>query len=497
MRMELLGPAEATSPALTVGATAFDDLGLAAVADAMGEGDPFVREVAATLLPAGPTAPNLIRYRQAVFADCLAEPDLLRALYRIGTAAGEIRWWTVGRQREPRGKLRLALGPLGELIDRLRELRLALDRAAPRLRSAGFARLIATVREILTDEWAARAAGELAALEFADGIRFSAALGPGDTSTGHVLHPPPARRSRFGRRGPGLAVHVSDSVADGRALERLGDPALAATAELVSGAADVLTDVFARLRAAAAFYLGGVLLHRRVRAAGLPTCVPDPCPPGRAVLRCTGLRDAGLAVRASGPVAGNDLAGDDRLLFVVTGANNGGKSTFLRSLGAAQILLQAGLFVIAESFAADVRDGVYTRFGTEEDASSGHGRLVAELVRLRELTDAVGPGALVLCNEPLTSTDERAAARIGVPVVAALHDCGVKTVVVTHQHELARGLCDRVSAALPLRATVTATGARTFRIEPGEPEPAGHGIDLFERVFESDVRGERPTDRRD
>ena len=77
-------------------------------------------------------------------------------------------------------------------------------------------------------------------------------------------------------------------------------------------------------------------------------------------------------------------------MIVITGANEGGKSTFLRSVGAAQLMMQAGMFVAAETFGANVRDGVFTHFNREEDATLTRGRLEEELARMSAIVEYIG-----------------------------------------------------------------------------------------------------------
>ena len=68
----------------------------------------------------------------------------------------------------------------------------------------------------------------------------------------------------------------------------------------------------------------------------------------QALLRARGLYDPCLALILGTRAVGNDLDADGRELTMITGANQGGKSTFLRGLGLAQLMMQAGLFVAAE-----------------------------------------------------------------------------------------------------------------------------------------------------
>jgi DNA mismatch repair ATPase MutS len=102
---------------------------------------------------------------------------------------------------------------------------------------------------------------------------------------------------------------------------------------------------------------------------GESICLPSPAPAKSRILSFSGLYDIALALSMGQRVVGNDLKGDRKDLFVITGANTGGKSTFLRSVGQAQLMMQAGMFVPAEQFAGEVCTGVVTHYKREEDAS--------------------------------------------------------------------------------------------------------------------------------
>ena len=64
---------------------------------------------------------------------------------------------------------------------------------------------------------------------------------------------------------------------------------------------------------------------------------------------------------------------------MITGANQGGKSTFLRSVGLAQLMMQCGMFVAAESLRASVGQRLFTHYKREEDAAMESGKLDEEL----------------------------------------------------------------------------------------------------------------------
>ena len=102
---------------------------------------------------------------------------------------------------------------------------------------------------------------------------------------------------------------------------------------------------------------------------------------------------------ADGPVVGNDEQSDGKSLVIITGANSGGKSTFLRSVGVAQLMTQCGLFVTAGSYRANVTRGIFTHFIREEDAGMTSGRLDEELRRMSAIAGQIGPSCLMLFNE--------------------------------------------------------------------------------------------------
>src|SRR5207248_1316038 len=109
--------------------------------------------------------------------------------------------------------------------------------------------------------------------------------------------------------------------------------------------------------------------------------------------------------------------GPEALIAILTGPNNGGKTTYLRALGQALALFQAGLPVPAEQARISPVDGVFSHFATAERLDTGGGRLAEELERLARIFRTASRDSLVLLNEPLTSTDYAAARMIGRDII--------------------------------------------------------------------------------
>ncbi|WP_227982618.1 MutS-related protein [Nocardia spumae] len=486
MKAELLDSAPGVRyEAVGNGPAVIDDLGWSVLFDTMAHGDAFIGEVVRALVPQSLVDPAAIRYRQQVLADCCAHPDAVRELYRIATEATEVRRWTAARNREPRTKLNLSLEPLDGMLTCAGQLRAALRRYAPLLRSDGFTRLTTRLDAELNDDYLDAIRTCLRGLRFDNGYHMSAGLGRGNKATEIVLHEPtaPRRRRLALRSGRSFQVPNDDEAGSDYVTALLGR-GLRSVADTVSHATDLVQRFFSDLRTELAFYLGGLNLYEAVRAAGYPACFPDPLPSGTPGLEFAGLRDPALCLSSPLPVAGNTLTAPAVSLVVATGANSGGKSTFLRGVGSAHLMMQAGLFVVADSFAADVRDGIFTHFRAPEDATMTYGKLAEEMVRMRGIVDGIGDTSLVLCNEPFSSTNEREAAEIAAPIVRALCARGAKLVLVTHLYDLAHGLYERDRPdAVFLRAERLADGTRTYRLVPGAPETTSHGGDIFGRML--------------
>lgn len=250
------------------------------------------------------------------------------------------------------------------------------------------------------------------------------------------------------------------------------------------------------LRTEVAFYIGGVNLQERLSTLGLTTVVPILARLGERRFACTGLYDVCLAISMNKAVVGNDVDGNDTALVVITGANQGGKSTFLRSVGLAQVMMQSGLFVGAEAFGANIVRGVFTHYKREEDTSMTSGKFDEELSRMNTLADMLHPHALILFNESFASTNEREGSEIARQIVTALLDSGLKVFFVTHLYPFAHAMEEmNLRSALFLRAERREDGSRTFKLFEGKPLETSFGEDLYKKIFGADAESQQAPPR--
>jgi hypothetical protein len=480
--------------ALPEHASALDeDLALGTLFDVMARGDEFLRERAQKTLLSGSTDPELILYRQRVIADCLQQPDASRRLYELAVEGIECK--TKARHfwfhDSPDALLDKSLRILVLLADVLRELRAFVDANAGAFRSEGFTRLFNTLQRELDEEYLATVDEHLHALKFPRGALISASLGRGNRGTGYVLRKP-RKRSLLDRITPGGRSAYSFTVParDENGFRTLGDlrgHGINQAANALAQSVDHILSFCAMLRAELGFYIGCLNLHEAFTEKGLPTCFPVPSPVGDGAFSAARLCDAALAFHLNGPVIGNDIDATGKELTVITGANQGGKSTFLRSVGIAQLMMQAGMFVAAESFRASVSSGVFTHFKREEDPTMTRGKLDEELHRMSEIANAISPHSLLLCNESFSSTNEAEGSEIARQVTRAMIKARIRVFFVTHLFDLASSLRREPPApSLFLRAERMHDGRRTFRMAPGEPLPTSFGEDSYRRIFALD-----------
>ncbi len=473
------------------------DLALDVLFGAMAEGDRFLRGVARVAILTGLERPDDIRYRQQILADCLEQPTMARELYAVAIDAieREKKIWGVFGGPSPGPVLHRSVQVLALFSELLRRLRLIADRYAGSIHSEGFTRFFRMIADDLDDRYLGVVDDHLRRLAFREGVFISASLGQGNKGVDHVLRQPGRARKSWIRHvlpdRSRLVYEIADrDEAGARALDELRDRGLGLAARAVAQSTDHILSFFTMLRTELAFYVGCLNLREQLARKGEPVCLPNPTPSGHPVLSALGLYDVSLSLSVEERVVGNDVDADHRSLVMITGANRGGKSTFLRSVGLAQLMMQSGMYVAAESFRANVCDRVFTHFKREEDATMQSGKLDEELKRMSAIIDHVTPRSAVLLNESFASTNEREGSEIARQIVRALEESGVRVVYVTHLFDLAHGFhAERAETALFLRAERRADGTRTYRLVEGEPLPTSHADDVYRRIFGAALGG--------
>ena len=468
------------------------DLELNTLFNAMALEDEFLFEAARQAVLSSLSDPELIRYRQDILKDCLKHPDVVREIYRIPIESIENkhRHWMGIFTRYPSGVLSSAVDLLEMFVDLLKKLKQIADEHAAEFESEGFRRFFAMIQQELGEEYFAIVRDHLKQLKFRGGVLLSAELGKANEGANYILHKSNHNdrnwiKRIFARKSPiySFDLHPRDE-AGARALGDLRDRGVNLVANAAAQSADHIDSFLNALRLELAFYMGCLNLHEQLSQLGEPIAIPEPALASERRHSFTGLYDVSLALTMKQSVVGNDLNAENKDLVMITGANQGGKSTFLRSIGLAQLMMQCGMFVPAESFSANVCHGLFTHYKREEDTSMKSGKFDEELSRMSAIVDRIAPDDMILFNESFAATNDREGSEIARQIVGALLERRIKVFFVTHLYELAHGFYDKKMAnAGFLRAERRADGSRSFKLVEAEPLQTSYGVDLYNRIF--------------
>ncbi|MDI3259624.1 MAG: hypothetical protein QJR02_08000 [Sinobacteraceae bacterium] len=478
------------------------DLSLETLFAAMAGDDDCIYTVARKAILAGVKSElATVRYRQRVLQDSLAHAEIVRELYAIAVeAVSQQRWRYYYRALSPHypeAVRRDSIEQMTLFVESLKKLRRVADAHADKFESDGYTAFFTMLKRDLDEPYFARIESHLEALKFRNGLHLSAELGKANKGQRYVLHrlAPRRRGLREWWKGWFAEKPVSYSFdiaprdeAGAQALNELRNRGVALAASALRQAVDHVRDFFGSLRVELAFYVGCINLRERLAQEGKPVCIPTPAGIAERRLSFQDLYDVPLALTAGRAVIGNDANANGKDLCIITGPNTGGKSTFLRSVGVAQLMMQAGMFVPAKVYCGSLCDGLFTHFKREEDVVIARGKYDEELSRMSDIIDHVVPHAMILLNESFAATSEREGSEIARQIIAALIKRTIRVLCVTHMYELAhRFEEDNEGNVLFLRAERLPDGTRTFKIREGLPLPTSFGRDLYDKIFATAV----------
>lgn len=487
--------------------------------------------------------PAVIAYRQAVLGDLLHNAVLADALRQLLPTLTQLGFYAVNHPARPNETaLQRVVFRLGELelyVECVQRLRAVLLSHASALASAGWRRVLDALTAIENDPAFQALRAELPEMlakvrnigSVTIGVNLDAHLQPSE-ATLLAINTHRFKGAGFSLLGKLLGKPDGDGEAS-QGLARLhritlpdhlpytrGNlmlvPLFKDLSDILESAAQPVAEALARyarmssqfliaLEGEIAFYLGAVKLVRRIEAAGLPMCQPDILPREARACEARDLFNLNLALRMlarepsadlRGRVVLNDVAfgeptaGAAGRIFILTGPNQGGKTTFIQAVGLIHVLMQAGLPVPARQARISPVDAIFTHFAAEERPELESGRLGEEARRLGEIFAYATRHSLVLLNESLSSTSPDESLYLARDVVRGLRLLGARAIFATHLHGLAAA-AEQINTETPgdscvaslIAQTLARNGAdeasvRTYKIVPGPPQGMSYARDI-------------------
>lgn len=487
--------------------------------------DPFLTDTLRKVMMVPLTSEDEILFRQEIVADCLEAGNMIGELYRICAETIE-KWnelgrtiWEKIRQGNPTLRLISEIRVMHLFCDSLAEIRGILEKQE-HLTSRGltafrdeFMKAFSKEREEYVRKGLNDISFYTSGLDQKDEgidqniqprIVFECGLEDGLKFSSIRMEDVSSQSYKFAKHG-GIVYKFrkyinsrmpnSFSVEDDGWLvtqsQQLEFGVVSYVIRKLKSVTDEFQSFFDRLRFQAAFYQAAVQMKLHMDRFGLEWCFPKVC--DRRDLEFEELREFVMAIEQRVKVIGNTCSLRQKDMLIVTGANQGGKSTFLRSIGIAQVMMQCGLPVTAKSFRSGIFPRIFVHFTRREDSAMNSGRLDEELRRMDGIVEHIGDGSLILLNESFASTTEKEGSLIAYDILRALKEAGVRILTVTHLLSFAKRVYgeskDRPEAGVDfLSAERLPDGTRTFRMVRGEPELTSFGLDLYDEIVEKGLQ---------
>lgn len=247
------------------------------------------------------------------------------------------------------------------------------------------------------------------------------------------------------------------------------------------------------------FYIGAKRIIDAVRARGLDMCRPKYLKMEERKLNAKGVFDLSFYTQmvSSDPMGSlkdkiitNDCTMDDNgRFFVLTGANNGGKTTYTRAIGIIQVMAQAGIYVPCSSCEISPVDFIYTHFPKEEEVGLNTSRFTQECKQFKVTVDNATRYSMLLLNESIQSTTPTECVFIATELTKIFRCIGVRGVYATHLLELAKNL-DKLNAevegdtklvSIVTTVDTTADNKRLYRIVKSAPQEFGYAQTIYKK----------------
>lgn len=245
-----------------------------------------------------------------------------------------------------------------------------------------------------------------------------------------------------------------------------------------------LTDLIPELL----YYVRWVEYIEKLKAKGYLFCKPEAVNTSKhmAAVDLYNLKLAFFESKEHETIVTNNLTFDENhLVYILTGANRGGKTTITQAVGIMFVLAQGGIYVPAGEFRYTPVDNIFTHFPADEEKTMDLGRLGEECRRFRDIFRESTENSLLLLNETFSTTSFEEGYLIAVDAVKAILHKGVRTIYNTHMHklgcdvpELNKGDVKGKACSLIMR---TEAGERSYKVDIAPPEGMSYARDIAEK----------------
>lgn len=243
---------------------------------------------------------------------------------------------------------------------------------------------------------------------------------------------------QFDRRLDAEMNHVEAAILD--LVATLYPEAFSSLETFCSRHASYLDGTIARFDREVQFYLACLDHVRRFQKTGLPFCHATVSNLSKEV-RARNVFDLALAatlLNSRSPIVTNDFyLKDPERIFIVTGPNQGGKTTFGRTFGQLHYLASLGCPVPGSEAQLSLCDRIFTHFERAESVRTLKGRLEDELLRIKHILDCATPNSILILNESFLSTTVNDAVFLSKLVLQKIVDLDLLCVSITFLDELA------------------------------------------------------------